>query len=380
MEAEKTDHRFKILYAFAMIMIVSGHCDDGAIDLFYEWIPYMGTHLAILIFASGYFYKDSAEEKPLAFIGKKAKHLLLPMYLWNLFYGVIVALSHRAGFTIGGELTLRNLFLAPLYDGHQFSYNLAGWYVVPLFAAQVLYMSIRKLLSLPRKKSADGNGKQTAAETVTVLVCLGAGILGLSLSILGYHEGWWLLPVRSLYFLAFYAIGVYYRRVLEKYDRLPNLVYFGCIIAAQLLLLFFCHRMPIYVISWCDGFPEGPVVPYLTGMLGIAFWLRIARILEPGLKEDRGLRKIADHSYSIMLHQFAGFMFVKTIYAFLAKYTGHFADFDMVRYKTDLWYYYTPAKLPYYSLIFYLIAGIALPVLLAEACGKIKSMRKSGQK
>ena len=71
---EKTvDYRFKILYAIAMIQIVGGHCHDGALNLFYDWIPYMGTHLAILIFASGYFYKSESEEKPLDFLWKKTK-------------------------------------------------------------------------------------------------------------------------------------------------------------------------------------------------------------------------------------------------------------------------------------------------------------------
>ncbi|MCR5249866.1 MAG: acyltransferase family protein [Lachnospiraceae bacterium] len=362
-----TDYRFKLLYAISMIVIVSAHCDDGAINLFYDWVPYMGTILSVLIFASGYFYKSSAEEAPLAFLWKKCKRLIIPMYLWNLVYGFLVAALRHFGFTIGGEFSLHNLLLAPIYDGHQFAYNLAGWYVVPLFIAEAIYLLLRLLLS---------RLKLRVPETLILLFALGIGVLGLQLSIMGYREGWWLLLPRTAYFFAFFAGGVYYKRVLEKHDRLPHVVYFGLIILAQLAMLYFFHRMPIYVISTCESFPEGPLLPFIVGAIGVAFWLRVARILEPGLGKDRVLNAVADHSYSIMIHQFMGFMFVKTLYALAAKYTGHFADFDMERYKTDLWYYYTPERLPYYSLILYLIAGVALPVVFSIA-GKaaLKALR-----
>ena len=358
----KTDYRFKLLYAIAMIQIVGTHCEDGALNLMYDWIPYMGTNLALLIFASGYFYKDSATEAPGKFVLSKAKRLLIPLYIWNLVYGLLIAFSRRFGFTIGGEFTLHNLLLAPLYDGHQFEYNLAGWYVIPFFMAQTAYMLYRLALGRLRVK---------LPETVIFLIPLAVGIAGLKLAIMGYNTGWWLMLPRFAYFFAFYAFGAYYRRVLEKYDRLPNVIYFGIIVLIQLCMLAAFHRMPIYVISWCKDFPEGPVVPFITGAVGIAFWLRICRWLEAGLGRDRVVNAIADNSYSIMIHQFAGFMLVKTVYAVCARFFGCFADFDMAAYKSDIWYYYTPGRLPYYSLIFYMIAGIAVPLCISLAGKRI---------
>lgn len=372
-KSKTTDYRFKILYAIAMIQIVGGHCRDGALNLFYDWIPYMGTHLAILIFASGYFYKSESEEKPLDFLWKKTKRLLIPMYIFNLIYGLMVLILKNFGFSIGGDFNLRNLLLAPLYDGHQFQYNLAGWFVVPLFMAEAGYMLLRLLLSKLKLK---------LPETVIFIFALIVGMLGLQCSIMGYHDGWWLMIPRAAYFFAFYALGVYYKRVLEKYDKLPHLAYFGIIALIQMTLLVIFHRIPIYVISWCDDFPEGSFIPFLLGAVGIAFWLRIAKILEPGLGKSKGINAIADHSYSIMLHQFLGFMAVKTVYAAIAVISGRFfLDFDMAAYKSDLWYYYTPQALPYYSLIFYLIAGIALPIGLSVLGRKIYSaLRKNGGK
>ena len=51
--------------------------------------------------------------------------------------------------------------------------------------------------------------------------------------------------------------------------------------------------------------------------MGIAFWLRMAKILEPSLGKGRWLNAIADNSYSIMVNQYLGFMVVKAGFAFV---------------------------------------------------------------
>ncbi|MBR5419930.1 MAG: acyltransferase [Lachnospiraceae bacterium] len=359
------DYRFKILYAVAMIVTVGAHCEDGSLNLFFDWMPYGGIILSILMFSSGYFYKKESEDHPLLFIKKKAKQLLIPLYLWNVFYGLLTWFLHQMGFTIGEGLTLHNLLLAPFYNGHQFMFNLATWYVGPLFTAELLYMLLRKGLSYIKKDFP---------ETPVMLFCLGLGILACEISILGYHDGWILYLEHSLSFLTYYAAGVYYRRVLERFDRLPNIPYFLIIMGIQMVMFFIFHRLPFYIPSKFDSFPEGPVIPYIVGFLGIAFWLRIARILEPGLGKDPWINTIADESYAIMLHQFLGFMGVKTVYALIAKFTSHFADFDFALYKSDIWYYYTPPRLPYYSMIFYLIAGLALPIAISKVMKRLRAL------
>ena len=56
---DKTDYRFKILYAIGMIMVVAGHyTEGGGINILANWFPYYGFHLGLFLFASGYFYKE----------------------------------------------------------------------------------------------------------------------------------------------------------------------------------------------------------------------------------------------------------------------------------------------------------------------------------
>ena len=144
---KQIDYRFKLLYALGMIFIVAGHCNFGGISILYDWFAVYGFHLGLFIFCSGYFYSDKAENNVFKYFIKKVKSLLIPLFIWNIIYGILVSFSHKFGFTIGGEFNLYNLFIAPLINGHQFAYNLSGWFVVPLFLTEILNVIFRKVLS-----------------------------------------------------------------------------------------------------------------------------------------------------------------------------------------------------------------------------------------
>ena len=135
---EALDYRFRLLYALGMVFIVSGHCNGGGVNLFYDWFSPYGFHLGLFVFCAGYFYKDSYEQDLTGFLLRKAKSLLLPMYLWNLFYALLVLLLRKFGFTIGMLPSFQTLVTMPLYEGSQFEYNMGAWFVVPLFTVEVM--------------------------------------------------------------------------------------------------------------------------------------------------------------------------------------------------------------------------------------------------
>ena len=86
-------------------------------------------------------------------------------------------------------------------------------------------------------------------------------------------------------------------------------------------------------------------MPFVVGVLGIAFWLRMAKILEPALGRSKWVNLIADNTYTIMINQILGFMVAKTVFAVMNKYMGIFSGFDWGLYKADygylygIWYY-----------------------------------------
>ena len=73
------------------------------------------------------------------------------MYIWNFVYAIFTTLIKLKGFSIGKQLNIYNIFVAPIVNGHQFVFTMGLWYVVPLFVIEVLNVLIRKILKLKIK-------------------------------------------------------------------------------------------------------------------------------------------------------------------------------------------------------------------------------------
>lgn len=97
---EKIDYRFKFLYFIGIISIIISHCGSGGIDLLYNWFPFNSFFLALFAFTSGYFFRECKTEHTVKYIIYKFKKLIVPLYLYNLFYGLLVLFLRQFGFTI----------------------------------------------------------------------------------------------------------------------------------------------------------------------------------------------------------------------------------------------------------------------------------------
>ena len=362
------DYRFKILYAIAMITVVCGHIPGGVISIISDWFPSFGINLAAFAFGAGYFYKSSAEDTVIKYVLKKMRTLILPLYVYNIAYGLIVQALRCKDFHIGGDFTLYNIVVAPITNGHQFIYNLGGWFVVPLFMVQVFNVFLRKALKL---------FYEHLSEWVFWGISVVLGILGNQLACMGCLENGWLVLIRMLYFMPFYSLGILYRNKLENYDRkIPSFWYLCSVFALKLIAICVCGKMPMYTISWCNDFTDGPIMPIVVGYLGIALWMRIAIIMEPVIGKSKWINLIADNTYSIMMNQFLGFMIVKTIFGSINKIGLGFSDFDWSSYKNDVFWYYAPLNLSY-TLIIYVVAGLAFPILFQKIIKRLLQMSRN---
>jgi len=355
------NYTFKLLYALGIILVVAGHCNGGGFSIFYEYFPIYAFHLGLFVFASGYFYNPENENNIKNYIIKKIKHLLLPLYLWNIFYACLVYILKNFGFFPDVVINLKSIFMDPILHGHQFVLNLGGWFIIPLFMIHIINILVRKIFM---------HYKIKINENIYFIISLILGLVGVRIAYLGFNTNWYLVLDRVLYFIPFYSLGILYKKY-EKYDRLPSVVYFSIIMGIVIFFIFLKDSIPGFTISWCNDFTSNPLSPFVVGFLGIAFWLRIAKILEPVVGRNKYINIIADNTYSIMINQFLGFMIVKTLFAFISKYSGYFNNFDMYKYKTDIWYYYIPHNLSQ-LLILYLIAGIIFPIIVQLTINKLK--------
>ena len=365
-EQRDIDYRFKLFYAFGIFFVVSGHCDNGGVNLFYNWFPLYSFHLAIFVFSSGYFYKEKSEDDFFGYCLKKIKNLLIPLYLWNFIYAIIITLLNFEGFRVGNKVTLYNLFIAPLNNGHQFGYNLGSWFIIPLFMVEIFNIWIRKFLFFLRKDIKD---------IVIFVLFMAFGIVGNIMAIKGFNTGNYLILTRFLFFLPFFALGTLYKNKLEKFDNLPNCIYFGLIFFIQLVIIYIYKKPPSYTPSWCR-FPYGPIIPYISGVLGIFFWFRICKILTPAIGKNRIINSMANNTFSIMINHLLGFMIFNTIFAFCCKHFNIFTDFNFTAYRNNVFYWYCYKGLTQ-TRLFYVVFAIWFSVIVQKIVDLLKIKIKS---
>ena len=355
-----TNVQFKILYALGILLIVAGHYGNGGINLFFDWFKPYAFHVGLFVFCSGYFYKEENEQNTIKYIFKQFRKLILPLYLWNLFYGILVQLLNNVGFDYEGTINIYTLFIAPITDGHQFGFNLASWFIVPLFMVQIFVVLARKLL----RKLGIKN------EWIPFLLFTLLGIAGTQLAVTGYHSGGWLIICRFCYFLPFYAMGRLYNQVLEnKLDQIKNTVYFTCIFIMQAVVMILYQGAFAYTPSKCDNF-DNCIMPFIIGFLGISFWLRIAKILVPVFVESKLLYWIADNTYSIMMHHFLGLFLLKLPFALLHHLDIACRSFEPKYFKTMVDYYYIPFGIQPFGL-FMVVGSIIFSILFGRSAEKL---------
>ena len=384
MGSKQYNMTFGILSSLAIIMVVAGHIGYSIMtvgDLF----PYYSFHVPLFMFISGYFYRDSEEEHPFLYIKKRVRRLLVPYLIWNLVYGIVAWAMRAAGFSMGDPISFRTLFIAPFLHGYQFIYNYAAWFVPVLFIIEVLNLSARLVLRRIRESISklivgqSGSKAGTDLEFLTEWIMLiGSLIVGMTtvwLAIGGHVWGNYKAPGRILFLFPCFQMGQFYYKKLEKHDTLGNLPYFVIVIGIQVLLNVCCYGLAFSAV-WCTGFANGPVIPYVTVVSGIAFWLRIAKVLTPAVGESEVVRYIGRNTYAVMMHHVMVFMLIKAIIAGVASSTGLCADFDFEQFYTNIDYLYLVNGVEQFKMV-YLAAGMALPLGLQYVLCRFRERVKS---
>lgn len=357
---------FCILSGLAIIMVVAGHLGYNILsvdDLF----PYYSFHVPLFMFISGYFYKDEAEEHPLIYVKKKCARLLVPYLVWNLIYGLIALFLRNCGLAMGEGISFRTLFLTPFLHGYQFLYNYAAWFVPVLFIIEIMNLLMRLIVRRLFKIFTK------SPEWLYLAASLLVGMAVVYLAIGGHVWGNYKTPGRILFLYPCFQMGQFYRKNLEERDTLGNLPYFTILLTMQTLLHLCCNGLAFSSV-WCTGFANGPVIPYVTVVSGIAFWLRIARLLTPIAGENRTVRYLGRNTFTVMMHHVMIFMLIKITLACIASNTGFLADFDFEQYRTNIDYIYLVRGAEHFKMV-YLAAGVAIPLLLRYAVERLWERR-----
>ena len=363
MSIKKENFTFKILYFLGIIFIVAGHADGGGIDLMTDWFKLYSFHLGLFVFCAGYFFVNNSDKNAVNVIKNKIKKFLIPYFIWNLIYGIIITVLHFLGIKFGMNLDLDSLFLKPIYSGHQFVLNLSSWFIIPFFMLEVIGAMFIKYIK-----------KHKNMPYIFFIICMIFGFIGIELAMNGFNTGWWLTLTRLFYFFPFFGLGILYREKLESKEKLNNYIYFTILFVLTLCITYINGGIKSYTPSWCDDF-DNIFMPFVLGFIGIAFWLRVSKILVPILKNSKLVNLISKNTFSIMMHHLAGFFVLNCIWALLAYNLDFITGFNFSEFKSTIWYFYLPKELNNFKVI-YVVFGISFSMFIKYIEDKVVLLLK----
>ena len=357
---------FRALYLIAIIFIVDGHTTLSDMFTMGGLFKYYSFHLMIFAFGAGYFFR--LHGNILQDVLSRAKRLLVPLYIWNVIYGVGAAfLRYFGGFEIGEQLSAYTLLLAPIVNGEHFVWNLGSWFIFPLFLSQVIYSLLRRAAKLWKDK-----------EIITFILCLIPGCAAVQLCYGGMQDMLPLFLLRTLILLPGYAGGQLYKRCLEHRDTMKTVPYLLIIVLLRALL---CVRYDnlAYLLSNCSYFVCDAFGVYFGGALAIAFYLRIARLLAPMMTKSRLALYASRHTFDIMMHHFMGFFALNGMFLAMNALGIGAEDFSVKSMRTMADYNYAPHGRSEWNIL-YLTAGMLLPLAVAWVTDQIKTCIKKRTK
>ncbi|MDY3867878.1 MAG: acyltransferase family protein [Pyramidobacter sp.] len=346
-------YKMNVLKALGIISMVMTHAGESLV----KYLP--GWRMPMFVFLSGYFFNEKYLDNVWQYACKKFKNLIVPMYGWHLFYGIVVTILLSCGYVrFGTPLSLKSYFITSVHHGHQYVFSLALWFVAILFLVQISYAMIRKIYK---------NHIKSEIPMLIALITLNLGAVHIAKQ--GFHIKFTpplMLPIEKIMFLlVFFYIGWLYKNKLEKHDEfkawklaLPFLV--------NLFLSAFCTKGTGhigYTISWMQFGKGYDFVPLLVSLSGIYFWMHIADLIARTVPRNDFIYTLGESTFPIMVHHLFCFWLLNTFFLML-KEQGVFQMlfFNHERYMTDI-YYRVPRYQPLMDFA-YVIVGITGSLLI----------------
>lgn len=347
-QQEDFSTKVNILKALAILLVVSGHLEFSLLGMF---TPY-SFQLALFFFISGYLFKDKYIDDVFTFVKRRVQTLLVPYFLYNAFYlGVTVLIAKLTGYFWGKEITLKNFFITPFLNGHQFDLSCPLWFVTQLFMTMIVFLFLFRTL----KKSIDN--KYFHLTVFTIL-----GVLAIPVSKIFPVDPMTLVVIRTMFSVFFVYLGYHYKHYIEQHIDIFTAKWFGVIIVVQSLLWMFNrdydpeHGIGLsYVLVWAR-FDQQLIVPIITALTGIWASLLAVKIAYPYVKDIKFVKLMGENTYHIMANHL---LVMYVITAIFLKINGiPIAE----RANHDIYWIYNPVQTTYLYFVLTMVISTYIGV------------------
>ena len=371
--SRKSNTQFMLMSAIGIIMVVDGH-SWNTVNIGTSIFPYNSFFMGMFIFISGYFYNaDRAIEHPRSYLGRKVKTLFLPYLAWWFVYLLIgKGISWISDYSFAPAFSFYGYFIGPLVCGEFGGLNGPAYFVPILFYTLCLYTLLRKAC----------NGFWNENIFLGISVLIGAFVVKYSISInsdFEYNTAFMML-MKVLFSMQFFQLGVAYRACYERrFNRLDT-----ASVVAFLLIAISVVKHRFNNINWtlnrlnfepglADSGYLGYAVPFLTTVLGIAFWLEITKVFSRTIENNHFIQFVSDHTFGIMEHH----IFCMVILNMILRAINGIVPvngLDVQKLSSTAWYRYTWGGSEFY--VFYFIFGLFGSCLICWFVDKLKNKSK----
>jgi hypothetical protein len=135
-----------------------------------------------------------------------------------------------------------------------------------------------------------------------------------------------------------------------------------CLITDAVLTGIFGYLSFNSIVTMTGFTSNNYILPFISSVVGIAFWLCVSDYLVPLLGENKLVNFISDNTFGIMMHHL--FLFnVFNAFLYLASRINKSIPFDVVAFRGSPWYRMEPCQS---YRVFYLIFALTSYVLLKK--------------
>lgn len=364
--AQKNNKSFMILSALGILFVVDAHA-WSPLGLMTNFFPYNSFFMPMFCFISGYFFKPEKLNSLGSFLLHKVKSLLVPFFIWNILYGILITILRSVdAITYGTPLSLYTVFIQPFLDCNMFQFNFPAWFVPALFLVILMYSLIRKVLF--------HLWNEVAMFAIFALI----GTSCVYLSRIGYNTIPYFLPLLKAGFLIqFYQLGRLYHTHLENlYHKLPSLLVLAFPIVINTILIYKTNDQIYFndVATMAGFLTQFDFLPLLTSITGICFWLKISEMLAPVFGNNRIVNFVSNNTWTIMMHHMIFFNLYNLILALFVKLSILQIPFDFSAFHSTAWYRFEPVAA---CRVIYVIFGMCGPLIMKYFYDRIITKSKS---
>ena len=336
---EMRNASISVIKGIAIINVVIGHCSMSSFTEQYV----NQYHLAIFFFVSGYFFKEKYIDDKRIFVWKKIKRLYVMFVISGLLFLSVHPLlewMHVYDCSLTGSEYIMEVFNLTIGLTSNNPMMGAMWFCPALLGVSLLGFGLFCV-------SKGWNIKKRTA-LFAMAVILGGTFLHV-FKLKSPYCVWQYLIITGIYYM-----GWLFHQIEEKLPKCKVKIW--VVIAVVMgLVLYMLTEMGIYGrLQPANINNESVASIMLVAMTGCIFVYAMAKVISD-TQMGKIVAMIGDYSFSIMLLHFLGFKAVNFLFCeYHDLPLTQIASFPTMRYNNPSWF------------LFYLLAGVFIPILLSK--------------